>query len=186
MRALLEQHRIVEILGPGGVGKTALAIATGRALSGAVWLVRLEAAQTEADVLDTVIAALEIPGGEAALLERLRRDPAVLILDNCEHLVAAAAALAERLLDAHPGCGSCVRARSRWSSRTVFELGPLALNHAAELFTLRATRPGTDEDVNELCRSLDGLPLAIELAAARTRTLAVPRSPAGSTTASPC
>ena len=58
---------------------------------------------TADDVLDTVIAALDVTGGEAALLERLRRAPAVLILDNCEHVLDAAAALAERLLDAAPG-----------------------------------------------------------------------------------
>ena len=121
-----------------------------------------------------MIAALDVPGGEAALLERLRRDPAVLILDNCEHVVAAAAALAERLLTAAPGLRIlCTSQVSLELADAVFELGPLALEDAAELFTLRAARPGSAEDVNELCRSLDGLPLAIELAAARTRTLAV-------------
>ena len=122
-----------------------------------------------------MIAALEVPGGEAALLERLRREPAVLVLDNCEHVVDAAAALAERLLAAAPGlrilCTSQVALEL--DGEAVFELGPLALHHAVELFTRRAARPGSAEDVNDLCRSLDGLPLAIELAAARTRTLAV-------------
>ena len=103
LRDLLVRHRLVEIVGPGGIGKTALAIATGRTLVDVpVWLVRLEAAQTADDVLDTVVAALGVVGGEAALHERLRRTEAVLILDNCEHVVDAAAALAERLLDAAP------------------------------------------------------------------------------------
>src|SRR6185503_5100279 len=60
---LLAARRLVEIVGPGGVGKTALAIATGRGLDGAVWLVRLEAAHTRDEVLDAVIAALEVTGG---------------------------------------------------------------------------------------------------------------------------
>ena len=71
-------------------------------VDGSVWLVRLEAAQTADDVLDTVISALGVVGGEPALQERLRRTDTVLILDNCEHVVDAAAALAERLLDAAP------------------------------------------------------------------------------------
>ena len=73
------QQRLVEIVGPGGIGKTALAIATGRRLacrpapgSGGVWLARLETAATPNDVIDTVIAALNIPGGEEALFERLK------------------------------------------------------------------------------------------------------------------
>ena len=175
---LLGSKRLVEVVGPGGIGKTAVAIATGRALSGVpggVWLVRLEAAQTADDVLDTVIAALNVTGGEAALLERLRRAGAVVILDNCEHVVPAAAALAERLLDAAPGlrilCTSQVALDI--DGEVVLELAPLALSDAVELFTRRAARPGDHGEVHDLCRSLDGLPLAIELAAARTRTLSV-------------
>jgi predicted ATPase len=178
LSGLLDSQRLVEVVGPGGIGKTAVASATGRALSGApggVWLARLEAAQTAEDVLDTVIAALNVTGGEPALVERLRRAGAVVILDNCEHVVHAAAALAERLLDAAPGlrimCTSQVALDI--DGEIVFELAPLALADAVELFTLRAARPGDPSEVDDLCRSLDGLPLAIELAAARTRTLSV-------------
>ena len=98
-----------------------------------------------------------------------------MILDNCEHVVDAAAALAERLLDAAPGlrilCTSQVALDI--DGEAVFELAPLALADAVELFTRRAARPGDPGEVHDLCRSLDGLPLAIELAAARTRTLSV-------------
>ena len=176
-----QSKRLVEIVGPGGIGKTAVAIATGRRLSeapGGVWLARLEAATTADDVLDTLIAALNVTGGEAALFERLKGAAAVVILDNCEHVVDAAAALAVRLLDAAPGlrilCTSQVPLDV--DGEAVFELAPLALADAVELFTRRAAaRRGerADDAVRDLCRSLDGLPLAIELAAARTRTLSI-------------
>ena len=173
---LLADARLVEIVGPGGIGKTAVAIATGRALTEPVWLVRLEAASTADEVLDAVLAAMEVTGGEAALLERLMGAASVVLLDNCEHVVDAAAALAVRLLDAAPAlrilCTSQVPLDV--DGEAVVELAPLALVDAVELFTRRARRPaGGDDAVQDLCRSLDGLPLAIELAAARTRTLSI-------------
>ena len=175
---LVGERRLVEIIGPGGIGKTALAIAAGRSLPralGGVWLVRLEAARTADEVIDAVLAALHVTGGEAALFERLRTSGAVVILDNCEHVIDAAAALAERLLDAAPGlrvlCTSQVALGI--DGEAVYELAPLSLANAVKLFTRRATRSGTPEEQQALCRSLDGLPLAIELAAARTRTLSI-------------
>jgi predicted ATPase/DNA-binding SARP family transcriptional activator len=185
---LLGRGRLVAIVGPGGVGKTAVAIATGRALSasddarpGGVWLARLETAATADDVIDTLVAALNV-GGETALFERLKSRPAVVILDNCEHVVAAAAALAVRLLDAAPElrilCTSQVALDV--DGEAVFELAPLALSDAVALFTARASAQRTrrassevNDAVQDLCRSLDGLPLAIELAAARTKTLSI-------------
>jgi predicted ATPase/DNA-binding SARP family transcriptional activator len=188
---LLVHERLVEIVGTGGIGKTAVAICTGRRLTtsteigaGGIWLARLETAVTENDVVDAVVSAVGGPGGEAALIERLRRAPALVILDNCEHVVDAAADLAVRLLDAAPGlrilCTSQVALDI--DGEAVFDLEPLALSDAVELFTRRAsgrrmhqtTTPAEDDDAMvDLCRSLDGLPLAIELAAARTRTLSV-------------
>jgi len=186
---LLARERLVEIVGPGGIGKTAVAIAVGRKLasspaaaSGGIWLARLETAVTAHDVIDMVIAALNVPGGEAALVERLKGSTAVLILDNCEHVIDAAADLVVRLLDAAPGLRIlCTSQRPLdVEGETVFELAPLELSDAVELFTRRAAaqrvnrRSSPDEDaVLDLCRSLDGLPLAIELAAARTKTLSI-------------
>ena len=124
-----------------------------------------------------MIAALDVAGGEAALLERLRSAPAVLILDNCEHVLDAAAALAVRLLDAAPGLRILATSQVALGvdGEAVLELAPLPLADAVELFARRATarRGEPPEAARELCRALDGLPLAIELAAARTRTLSV-------------
>jgi predicted ATPase/DNA-binding SARP family transcriptional activator len=175
VREAISDGRLVEIVGPGGVGKTALAIAAGRALGAGVWLVRLETARDASGILDTVLAALGVVGGEPALVDRLRREQVVLLLDNCEHVRDAVAPLIERLLDAAPHvqilCTSQVALDV--DGEVVVELAPLALADAVELFTLRAARPGETDAVRELCQSLDGLPLAIELAAARTRTLPV-------------
>ena len=128
-----------------------------------------------------MIAALHVTGGETALLERLKAAPAVVLLDNCEHVLDAAAELVTRLLDAAPAlrilCTS--QAPLGVDGETVFELTPLALPAAVELFTRRAAARHRDqlaEDgaaLHDLCRSLDGLPLAIELAAARTKTLSI-------------
>ena len=175
---LLHGKRLVEIVGPGGIGKTAVAIAVGRRLAESgdeVWLARLESATTADEVLDTLIAALNVAGGEAALFERLKATATVVLLDNCEHVVDAAAALAVRLLDAAPGlrilCTSQVPLDV--DGETVLELTPLSLSDAVELFTRRAASRRAVDGVEDLCRSLDGLPLAIELAAARTKTLSI-------------
>ena len=188
---LLADQRLVEVVGPGGVGKTAVAIAVGRRLGlstegaadlkGGIWLARLEAATTPNDVVDVLVSAVDGPGSEEALLERLKSTSTLVILDNCEHVLDAAAALAVRLLDAAPGlrilCTSQIPLDV--DGEVVFELAPLALPDAVELFTHRATArrvnntANADDDVLGLCRSLDGLPLAIELAAARTKTLSV-------------
>ena len=180
----LARSRLVEIVGPGGIGKTALAVATARAIAaeprlarGGVWLVRLEGATTSDEVVDAVIAALHVSGGEAALLERLKGAPSLLVIDNCEHVVEAAAPFVGRLLDAAPGLRVLATSQVALDldGEVVVELAPLAPHDAVELFTRRATRydATTDGAVRELCLALDGLPLAIELAAARTKTLPV-------------
>ena len=198
---LLADARLVEIVGPGGVGKTALAIAAGRLLStpaglapGGVWLARLEAASTADDVVDTLVAALGV-GGEAPLFERLKGRASVVILDNCEHVIDAAAELAVRLLDAAPGlrilCTSQVALDIE--GETVFELAPLALADSVALFARRAdaqrtgrSKRASDGAVAELCQSLDGLPLASSSPRREPRRCRSRRSPAASTTGSVC
>ena len=106
-----------------------------------VWLARLETAVTADDVVDALVSAVGGPGGEEALVERLKTLTALVILDNCEHVLDAAAALAVRLLDAAPGlrilCTSQVPLDI--DGEVVVELAPLALPDAVELFTRRAT-----------------------------------------------
>ena len=185
---LLAEKRLVTIVGPGGIGKTAVAIETGRQLQkselfavGGIWLVRLEAATTAAEVVDGLIATLGVTGGESALFDRLKLHAAILVMDNCEHVVDSVADLVARLVDT--ALPLHILATSQVAlgveGETTLELAPLAIDDAIELFDRRAITHGrsrthtADDEVEELCRSLDGLPLAIELAAARTRTLSI-------------
>jgi predicted ATPase/DNA-binding SARP family transcriptional activator len=186
---MVATERLVEVVGPGGVGKTAVALAVGRGLfsssplaADGIWLARLESANTADHVIDVLVSAVDGPSGESALFESFKDASAVVILDNCEHVIDAAAALVVRLLDAAPGlrilCTSQIPLDV--DGEVVFELAPLTLSDGVELFTRRAAAqrrgraaPPDSETVRDLCRSLDGLPLAIELAAARTKTLSV-------------
>ena len=185
---LLARGRLVTIVGPGGVGKTAAAIAVGRGLKASaafpdgIWLARLETAGTADRVIDVLVSAVDGPGGEAALFASLADASALVILDNCEHVVDPAAALAIRLLDAAPGLRilSTSQVPLDLDGELVYELDPLPLSEGVELFTRRAAaqrrRRAAEPDseaVRDLCLSLDGLPLAIELAAARTKTLSI-------------
>ena len=202
----LAAHRLVTLTGPGGVGKTRLALqaaAAGlEAFPDGAWLVDLAPLADAALVPLTVLAALgvrERPGRPhlATLTEHLRARRLLLVLDNCEHLLDACARLADALLRA---ClGPRVLATSREllgvpgeAARRVPSLATPDPRHpppparlgryeAVRLFVDRARlgRPGfvlTDQNagpVAQVCARLDGLPLAIELAAARLRALPV-------------
>jgi predicted ATPase/DNA-binding SARP family transcriptional activator len=181
---LVDRRPLVEIIGPGGIGKTALAIAVaqGTARRGGAWLARLETTSSADDVVDAVIAALGVTGGANALFERLKTADTLIVLDNCEHVLDPVADLVQRVLDRAPRtrvlCTS--QAALGIEGATVFELEPLELADAVELFTRRsspqrgeASAGNSELAVREVCRALDGLPLAIELAAARTKTLSV-------------
>ncbi|MEU7001826.1 BTAD domain-containing putative transcriptional regulator [Nonomuraea sp. NPDC046570] len=205
---LFGRVRLVTLVGPGGAGKTRLANTIGRQLtpSGGVWFVPL--APVSADDVPRVVLDLLRVREEGVplrpvtpdevldhLVETLADDDLVLVLDNCEHVIEAAAALAGALL------GRCPRLRVLATSReplridgeTLHPVLPLELPEpgstveraracaAVRLFHDRAAavRPGFTPEGSaltaaiEICRRLDGLPLAIELAAARLRALPV-------------
>ncbi|MFE2237422.1 BTAD domain-containing putative transcriptional regulator [Streptomyces sp. NPDC059442] len=194
LRSDLVGSRLVTLTGPGGSGKTRLAEEAAGAVPGPAWLVELAPLDDPDAAPGAVLSALRLretnlitregqplqDDPTAVLVDHLADRSLLLVLDNCEHVIEAAAALAETLLT------HCPRLRVLATSReplgvpgeTVRPVEPLPPHPAHRLFAerARAVRPGFDptEDpdaVDEICRRLDGLPLAIELAAARLRLL---------------
>ncbi|MEU3647323.1 BTAD domain-containing putative transcriptional regulator [Lentzea sp. NPDC034063] len=194
---LHREARLVTLTGPGGVGKSSLAIAhagSGEFPDG-VWLVEFAGLRTAtaADLAEVVAAVLGISDsgtGEAArrLATALRDRRMLLVLDNCEHVVDAAAELTELLLRAARGLVVVTTSQEPLglAGERVFDVEPLPPPDAIRLFLARAAAsapgfPSRQEDcdpadldaVAEICRRLDGIPLALELAATRVRALGV-------------
>jgi predicted ATPase/DNA-binding SARP family transcriptional activator len=169
-RALLDAHPLVTLVGPAGVGKTRLAIEVARA-SGDAWLVRLD----QAPVWPSLGEAFGLSDAtEAMVLDRLRGLDALLVLDNCEQVADEVAAAVGRITG--PRILATSQVRLGVDGEAVHPLAPLLPSESAALFTARAAaqRPSFRADpdtVDTICRSLDGLPLAIELAAARAKAL---------------
>ncbi|GAA3049025.1 hypothetical protein GCM10017562_09380 [Streptomyces roseofulvus] len=195
--AELASARLVTLLGPGGVGKTRLALEAAEAYpgDGAVHLAELASVREESEVPEAVLTALgaretllrgagELLGGDALsrLVEFCAGRRMLLLLDNCEHVVGAAARLAESVLARCAGVRILATSREPLGvpGERLRPLGPLPEGTALRLLGERgaAARPGfvVGEDLGaarEVVRRLDGLPLAIELAAARLRVLSV-------------
>ncbi|MBN6034005.1 BTAD domain-containing putative transcriptional regulator [Amycolatopsis sp. 195334CR] len=209
VRELVTEHRLTTLIGPGGSGKTRLATETARTmlddLPDGAWLVELAAIGADGDVAQATLAGFGLRDalhGDAPAMEptdrliaAIRDREALLVLDNCEHVIEAAATLAHRLL------GECRRLRILATSReplnitgeALWQVVPLALpdrhaspeeiesSPAVRLLRDRAgavrkdlgTDAGTLATMVRVCRALDGMPLAIELAAARLRTMSI-------------
>jgi predicted ATPase/DNA-binding SARP family transcriptional activator len=203
-----QSARLVTLTGPGGSGKTRLAIQAcldllaARAFAHGVWWVGLASLEHEAHVPQAVAHALGLRKAPAralveTLIEHLRPRQALLVLDNCEHVLMACARLAERLLAACPQLRLITTSRERLglTGEVVVAVHPLEVPAAATAYSpdallaldaprlfverARAVRPGLEVGAAQvgplagLCRALDGIPLAIELAAAQTPTLSL-------------
>jgi predicted ATPase/DNA-binding SARP family transcriptional activator len=210
---LLAEHRLLTLVGAGGAGKTRLAgeVAARWTGRGGVWLVELASVADEAAIAPAVLGSLglrelQLLGGSSQvaasdalshLLDALADQEMLLVLDNCEHLIAPVAQLVDRLL------GACPRMRVMCTSREplgiigemIVPVAPLELPAgelsaeqalmvpAVRLFADRAAAAASgfavDEEtvsaVIDICRRVDGLPLAIELAAARLRAMTLPQ-----------
>ncbi len=188
LRALIASSRLLTITGPGGSGKTRLAeellSQLARAFGGGIALAYLAGAGEPADVGDTVAASVGLRGaGEpaVALVEYLRTRRFLLVLDNCEHVRVAAAELAGRILRSCPEVTLLATSRSPLMvpGEQLFPISGLPDDSAVILFTdrVRLASPsfvlaeGQRPIAVRLCAILDGMPLAIELAAARLRHL---------------
>ena len=202
--AALATSRLVTLTGAGGVGKTSLALEVGRRRQAeypnGVWLVELAPVMDPARVADTLVTALHLdqvigfgagmsPDADsvATVVEYLRARRTLLILDNCEHVIEAAAAVAETILLACPTVEILATSRDRLGipGELLWRVPSLGVTNgssdAIKLFVERAHAvnlsfsPDRDDlgHIGDICRKVDGMPLAIELAAARVRSLTV-------------
>jgi predicted ATPase/DNA-binding SARP family transcriptional activator len=201
----LRTSRLVTVVGPGGCGKTRMALEAGarRVADGEpTWLVDLSRLRDGALVPTTIAQVLGVRASDAssatqAIADAIGDRPVTLILDNCEHVIDDVAVAVESVLHATPNVRAIATSREPLSivGEQVQRLAPLALPpietpmdpaalvayDAVRLFVDRARSHNPDfelddstaADVRRLCEHLDGIPLAIELAAARTRTMSV-------------
>jgi len=189
---LLAGQRLVTLVGSGGVGKTRvaseLAATLAPSFAGGAWLVELAGVERDDAVAAAVRGTLAVPPADATddalVAELTRRGPTLIVLDNCEHVLDGAADLVDHLLRASPTTRILATSREalELADERVVRLRPLppangADGPAEQLFRQRAERagtaiaPGDAELVRDVCQLLDGLPLAIELAASRAASM---------------
>jgi predicted ATPase/DNA-binding SARP family transcriptional activator len=188
---LLSRHRLVTLTGPGGCGKTRLALeaagARMRDMPDGVWLVELAGVADGALVAHAVAAALgaesrSMRPSEQAVAAHIGDRRMLLVLDNCEHVIGACARLAEGALTACLNLSVLATSREplHISGEVDWRVPSLGRDAAVQLFAERAANVSSrfelsddnEDAVVEICRRLDGIPLAIELAAARVGVLA--------------
>ncbi|MFD4638626.1 BTAD domain-containing putative transcriptional regulator [Lentzea sp. NPDC058436] len=164
---LLRDNRLVTLTGFGGVGKTRLAL-THAATVPQAWFVELDSAAEPLAALDAALGPNPLA---APVFSRL--GASLVVLDNCEHVVDAAAALCVRLLAEAPDARVLATSREPLGipGEVVHPVAPLDLDHAVRLFSARVGSALDAEVVRRVCGALDGIPLALELAAARARSL---------------
>jgi len=182
----LAAYPVVTLVGPGGIGKTRLALAAARLAGTDAWLVDLAEITSAGDVPRAVAGSLGIKEGPALgrlIVAALRSRRMLLVLDNCEHVIDGAAELAQAVAEGCPEVRILATSRQHLGLSHGFErlitVAPLEpAGPGAELFSERASALSAAFDaqawrqaVVEICRRLDGVPLAIELAAARTTSL---------------
>ena len=188
--SLVTSHRLVTLLGPGGTGKTRLALqAAGdliEKLPDGAWLVQLAPVTDPELVAQTVLNDLRLPESPSrstieTIVTRLRDRALLLVVDNCEQVADAACSLVQHVLETCPDVRVLATSRERLGARgeAVYQVEPISASDAAELFAERArlVKAGfelTDDNlsiVEAICRRVDSLPLAIELAASRVRVM---------------
>ncbi|MER6943739.1 LuxR C-terminal-related transcriptional regulator [Nonomuraea sp. NPDC000554] len=206
VKRLLSASRLVTLTGVGGAGKTRLSLRVAadvrRAFSDGVWYVELAALEDQALLTHTIATALGVHDRTArlqvpVLVEYLQSKQLLLVLDNCEHLCAACAALAETLLRATPNLRILATSRQAlglaceqtfhvptlsvpdadqlppWEALTQYEAVSLFEDRAAAVYSTFRLTPTNFATVVRVCQQVDGIPLAIELAAVRVRALSL-------------
>ena len=192
VKALLASSRLVTLTNVGGTGKTRLSLRVASELleefPDGVWFVELAPLSDErraAQVVAFVLDVTEEPGKPVieALVKSVRDKRVLLVLDNCEHLLQGCAEVAKRLLQAGPNLRILATSREplHVPGEAVYRVPAMATPQAIRLFVDRAraaagnfdSTPDNAQSIVDICRRLDGIPLAIELAAARVRALSV-------------